>query len=64
MFPSHTATYLSLKEKSKFEVISVQSHNRLTATKVDIQHHKLPAVQICLKREAQSRRKQLREGAV
>ena len=50
-----------MKEKSKVEVTSSQSHIRLTATVDDFQHDKIPAVQIRLKREAQAQRKVLKK---
>ena len=61
MCASYTATYLTLKEKSMVQITSGQSHKELTATVDKIQHDKLPAVQIRLKREAKERRKRLKE---
>ena len=61
MCASYTATYLTLKEKSKVEILSACAHDRVTARVDKIQHDKLPAVQIRLKREAREKRKQVKQ---
>ena len=61
MCASYTATYLTLKEKSKVEILSASAHDRVTARVDKIQHDKLPAVQIRLKREAREKRKQVKQ---
>ena len=60
MCASYTATYLTLKEKSKVEITAGSSHEMIKVSVDGIQHEKLPAVQIRLKREARERRNQSR----